>query len=51
MNALESRRARWVHRAVLVALSALFLAPLAWMVILSLQGENAGLAAGPSVRA
>ena len=47
MNALESRRARWVHRAVLVALSALFLAPLAWMVILSLQGENAGLAAGP----
>ena len=29
MNALESRRARWVHRAVLVALSALFLAPLA----------------------
>ena len=38
---------RGLHRAILVALAALFVAPLLWMLVLSVQGENAGLAAGP----
>ncbi len=33
---------RGLHRAILVLLTAVFAAPLLWMVILSLQAENVG---------
>ena len=46
-NGQESRRNRWAHRTMLIGLAALFVAPMLWMLVLSLQGENAGLAAGP----
>jgi len=38
---------RALHRGVLVALVAIFVLPILWMIVLSLQAEGVGLAAGP----